>query len=119
MDIYGTALPEFNMKTQLLHWLGTNYLKGMTGIKCAQVGTQKMGIILRVNYTIEEYSEFLSKLEALTLSTKLKSIKSGTIWHTDGTHSVYKPWPSYAPEDGGDWHWVITPPIPEHLNARA
>ena len=100
-----------NAKTELLTLLNNC----RRTIKCANISIDYYTLAptasLKVNYTTEEYDEFLNKLDLDYNNGYGGQILYGTIWFTDNT------WAERGEYDGSEW-WDFKelPKIPTELN---
>lgn len=84
-------------------------------ILCAMIGfidnwEIKPNILLKLNYTLEDFNCFLSKIDREYNDGWGTQELDGTIWYTDGTWSIRGEY------DGSEWwEYVSKPEIPDEL----
>ena len=79
-------------------------------VKCAEITFNEEAFLLKVNYTQEEYDDFLDSLDFMYDSGFGSQYLFGTIWLEDGT------WFTRAEYDGSEcWYYHSLPDIPKKL----
>jgi len=91
-----------NAKQELL-----NAIKKTAKIKCASIWGEKNEAVLKLDYTSDDYNEFLKALDFNYDNGYGGQELFGTVWLEDGT------WLSRGEYDGSEW-WEhnAVPPIP-------
>lgn len=96
-----------NAKRELIKHLGTNLtLKCATITKGYEFDYENQSVInLSVNYTPQEYEDFLNKIDFIYDDGYGGQYLHGTLWHTDES------WSERGEYDGSEWWEHKTNPV--------